>query len=236
MTQIQRGLLKDKNVQEEIDALKLPKYNTQSSDLKLVSYGRNIQNMVDYCMTIEDKEERTRCAYAIAKTIQKLRIKLQDDATHIISSKKTKSEIDINDHTVWDHIYFMSGNKLDIFYPNDYLPTAMESFKFNPEKIEIRRRNLIFRHYGVNLMNLIAKAEDMPDGAKKDELLTTIGNYMKRCYTKNISTANDQKIFDDIYDISNHKIKIDPNVIKLREIQNEGEATKTETKKKKKHK
>ena len=40
-------------------------YNTELKRLILPEYGRNIQNMVDYCLTIEDKEERMRCANSI---------------------------------------------------------------------------------------------------------------------------------------------------------------------------
>ena len=39
-----------------------------TSDLKkliLPEYGRNVQQMVDHCMTIEDRAERTRCANTI---------------------------------------------------------------------------------------------------------------------------------------------------------------------------
>ena len=33
-------------------------YNTQLKKLVLPEYGRNIQQMVDHCLTIEDREER----------------------------------------------------------------------------------------------------------------------------------------------------------------------------------
>ena len=41
------------------------KYNTEGKRLTLPEYGRNIQNMVDYCVTIQDREERKRCANTI---------------------------------------------------------------------------------------------------------------------------------------------------------------------------
>ena len=40
-------------------------YNTKEKKLALPEYGRNIQNMVDYCVTIQDREERKRCADSI---------------------------------------------------------------------------------------------------------------------------------------------------------------------------
>lgn len=38
------------------------KYNTEEKKLAMPEYGRNIQNMVDYCITIQDREERKRCS------------------------------------------------------------------------------------------------------------------------------------------------------------------------------
>ena len=35
------------------------KYNTEEKKLVMPEYGRNIQNMVDYCITIQDMEERS---------------------------------------------------------------------------------------------------------------------------------------------------------------------------------
>ena len=40
-------------------------YNTQKKKLLLPEYGRNIQKMVDYLLTIEDREERTRAAKTV---------------------------------------------------------------------------------------------------------------------------------------------------------------------------
>ena len=34
-------------------------YNTQKEKLVLPEYGRNVQQMVDYCLTIENRDERT---------------------------------------------------------------------------------------------------------------------------------------------------------------------------------
>ena len=44
------------------------KYNTEEKKLVMPEYGRNIQNMVDYCITIQDREERKRCADTIIKS------------------------------------------------------------------------------------------------------------------------------------------------------------------------
>ncbi len=47
---------------EEKFLLRMLKYNTQQRRLILPEYGRNIQQMVEHCLTIEDRDERNACA------------------------------------------------------------------------------------------------------------------------------------------------------------------------------
>ena len=47
-------------------------YNTQRERIKLNEYGREIQQMVDYCVSIPDREERQVCAEAIIDTMRKM--------------------------------------------------------------------------------------------------------------------------------------------------------------------
>ena len=39
----------------------MEEYNTQRKRLIQPEYGRNIQTMIDYLLTIQDRNERTRC-------------------------------------------------------------------------------------------------------------------------------------------------------------------------------
>ena len=47
-------------------------YNTQLKTMVLPEYGRNVQSMVDHALTIEDREERKRCAQSIINTMGNL--------------------------------------------------------------------------------------------------------------------------------------------------------------------
>ena len=40
-------------------------YNTDRTALIIPEYGRNVQRMVDYCLTIEDQEHRSKVAQSI---------------------------------------------------------------------------------------------------------------------------------------------------------------------------
>ena len=55
-------------------------YNSQLKKLVLPEYGRNIQQMVDYCCTIEDREERNKCAYSIINTMSNMFVHLSHEA------------------------------------------------------------------------------------------------------------------------------------------------------------
>ena len=37
-------------------------YNTSKDNLRMSEYGRVVQDMVNHCMAIEDREERLLCA------------------------------------------------------------------------------------------------------------------------------------------------------------------------------
>ena len=44
-------------------------YNTDRERMVLPEYVRNVQNMVDYALTISDREERQHCAETIVKVM-----------------------------------------------------------------------------------------------------------------------------------------------------------------------
>src|SRR5574344_536727 len=82
-------------------------YNTQLKNLRLPEYGRNIQRMIDHALTIEDREERTRCAQTIISIMGNLFPHLRD-----VPDFK---------HKLWDHLAIMSDFKLDIDYPYELM-------------------------------------------------------------------------------------------------------------------
>ncbi|MDE5750680.1 MAG: DUF4290 domain-containing protein, partial [Duncaniella sp.] len=88
-------------------------YNTMRPQLPLPEYGRTIQKMVDHCLTIEDRDERTRCAYAIVETMERLFPKVKEQPDHL--------------QTLWDHVVRMSDYTLDVAFPCESTgPAALE--------------------------------------------------------------------------------------------------------------
>ena len=79
-------------------------YNTQQKRMPLPEYGRSIQNMVDYALTIQDRAERQRCANTIINIMGNMFPHLRD-----VPDFK---------HKLWDHLAIMADFKLDIDYPS----------------------------------------------------------------------------------------------------------------------
>lgn len=176
------------------------KYNTQEKRLALPEYGRNIQNMVDYCVTIEDREERKRCANSIINVMGNMFPHLRD----------------VNDfkHILWDHLAIMSDFKLDIDYP--YEIVKKEELYTRPPRIPYNNSRIRYRHYGKTLELMIRKATEYPEGAEKNQLVRLLATKMKKSFlTWNKESVDDRKIFKDLSELSEGKIVLDEEVHKL---------------------
>ena len=177
-------------------------YNTQLKKLLLPEYGRNVQQMVDHCLTIKDRAERTRCANTIINIMGNLFPHLRD--------------VDDFKHKLWDHLAIMSDFKLDIDYPYEII--RKENLYTRPEKIPYRLTPIRYRHYGKSLEEMIKKAADMPDGEEKCYLISLLANHMKKSFlTWNKEVVDDEKIFKDLKEYSRGRISLDQENIKLKE-------------------
>jgi hypothetical protein len=178
------------------------KYNTQEKQLILPEYGRNIQNMVDYCVSISDREERTKCADAIINIMGNMFPHLRD----------------VNDfkHILWDHLAIMSNFALDIDYPYEVI--RKEDMYVKPDKLPYSKGRIVYKHYGKNLENMIRKATEYADGEHKDYLISLLANHMKKSFlTWNKEVVDDQKIFMDLEFLSKGHFVLDEDSHKLTE-------------------
>lgn len=177
----------------------LIKYAPKDS-LILPEYGRNIQEMVDYAITIKDKEERTRCAKTIIDIMGNLFPYLRD-----IQDFK---------HKLWDHLALMSNFKLDIDYPYEILKP--NTLRTAPDKIFTKRSHIAYLQYGRTIQELIAKAVEMPEGVEKEALIRIIANQMKKnLLIWNKESVTDTKVFKDLKELSHGKIDLDESKMQL---------------------
>jgi hypothetical protein len=169
-------------------------YNTQRERIKLNEYGREIQQMVDYCVTIPDREERQVCAEAIIDTMRKM----------------NPSEQNINDRmqTLWDHLALMSDFKLDIDYPVEI--TTAEQMASKPEPVAYPNTRIPVRHYGRALFELFDTLKTMEPGEERDTLVRMTANQMKRCLLLwGHGNGDDEKVADDLARFTDGVIQLD---------------------------
>lgn len=193
-------------------------YNVSEKKLALPEYGRNIQRMIDHCLTIENREERTRCAYTIADVMARL-------FPSVLGEKGDRRKI-------WDHINLMSNFELDIDFPCEV--AGREQLEPEVKKVPYSSGFNRFRHYGRNIQEMLKAVSEMENSVEKDHLIFLIANQMKKILiVHNPENAGDAKVFADIADISGGRITIDPSTYRLNEYVDATPAPTTGKKKKK---
>ncbi|MCK4662486.1 MAG: DUF4290 domain-containing protein [Bacteroidales bacterium] len=172
-------------------------YNTQRMKLPLPEYGRNIQKMVDYIKTIEDKNERTKMAHSVI---------------HIMGNTNPQHR-DLTEYKLklWDHLAIMGNFELDVDSP---FPTpTKESLSVKPNKVPYNNKQIRFKHYGKITENIIKKACEIENAEEKSALIKIIANHMKKSFIMwNREVISDDIIFNDLITLSNNKIEIDKNL------------------------
>ena len=177
---------------KEIDTCKLL-YNTERVKLYIPEYGRNVQKMVDYLKTIEDRQKRNEQARAIVKVME-----IINPAVHLQDNYEQK---------LWDHLHIISGFDLDVDSP--YPAPAPESLHEKPKMIPMAEKPIKATHYGRNIENFIELIAGMEDGEQKTSMIRTLASYMRQQYLIwNKDTVSDATIFPDIERLSDHRIKV----------------------------
>ena len=176
-------------------------YNSQRPDITINEYGRNIHKMVEYCLSIADRDERNKCANAIIHVMGQLFPYLRD--------------VDDFKHKLWDHLHIMSGFQLDVDSP--YPKPSPETLAEKPEKVNYPVGEYRFGHYGTLIPELIDKACEIEDDKERQALILQLGALMKRSFVQwNRDLVSDTTILDNLNQISKGKLKI-PNEKELLE-------------------
>ena len=130
-------------------------------------YGRHIQKMIEYLLTIEDKEERQRNAYAVIELMGFLNPHLKN--------------VEDFRHKLWDHLFLISDFTLDVESPYP-IPTR-ETLKARPERLPYPKRYPKFNHLGKNIEIVIDKALKEENPEKKQGFANAVAYYMKLTYS-----------------------------------------------------
>lgn len=130
-------------------------------------YGRHVQKMVEFLLTIEDREKRQQQANAVIELMGFLN-------PHLKNVEDFK-------HKLWDHLFFISDFKLDVDSP--YPIPQRETYKQKPDPLPYPKRHPRYAHLGKNLEVVIDKALKEENPEKKAGFAHAIAYYMKLAYS-----------------------------------------------------
>jgi hypothetical protein len=168
-------------------------YNSERPLMIIPEYGRHIQKLVDHCVALDDKEERNTMAKAIVDVMGNLQPHLRD-----VPDFK---------HKLWDQLFIMSSFNLEADSP--YGKPSKEELQEKPESLPYPKSASRYRYYGNNIQEMIDVALSWEDGEKREALVYTIANHMKKCYLNwNKDTVDDAVIFKHLFELSDGKIDL----------------------------
>jgi len=170
-------------------------YNTQRPLLSISEYGRNVHKMIEYALSIEDRDRRNRAAQTIVAIMAQL------NNPQRLDTQEFKQKI-------WDHLFMISGYQLDVDSPFPKPnPDVEELEKF---KCAYPNKYIKYRQYGKNAENMIQKIIDLPEGEEKQALTRYIANHLKKLYLSwNRESVSDEVIFEHLSNLSEGQIKLD---------------------------
>lgn len=168
-------------------------YNTTREMMVIPEYGRNVQRMIQYACTIEDRDKRNKAAKYIIMVMGQLNPAVKEVADY--------------KHKLWDHLHIIADFKLDIDSP--FPPPPPLSLSTKPERLSYHDKEIEFKHYGKNIALMIEKATEYEDGPEKDALVNAIANHMKKSYLSwNRESVNDELIEQHLTLLSQDKLRL----------------------------
>lgn len=169
-------------------------YNTARGKLLLPEYGRNVQNMIQHAMEIEDREERNRAAQAIIEVMGQLNPHLRD--------------VDDYRHKLWTHLFVMSDFKLDVDSPFE-IPKE-ESLQEKPEKVDYPVSKIRFGHFGQYTQKILETSKSLGDKGEREYMTNSMGNFMKKQYLlHNNNAVENNVIADQLTELSQGDLSIE---------------------------
>mgnify|MGYP001794981902 FL=1 len=162
-------------------------YNTSLSPVILKEYGRNIEKIVAYLRTIDDKEKRTKYAYTLVELMKQI-------APSVKETTETNQKL-------WDDMFIMAGFNLDVDSP--YPVPDKDVLTKPPQRVGYVNNRIRYKHYGRNIELLVKEAIKKDDPQEREDAIIYIGKLMKSFYGSwNKEVIDDAVILVNIKDNS----------------------------------
>lgn len=178
-------------------------YNTQREQLMLPEYGREIQQMVDYAVALEDRSERQRCAETIVAIMDRMLPENRSAEGH--------------ERKLWDQLAIMSRFQLDVDYPFDTTNAAQIARK--PAPMDYPMQPIPVRHYGAMLFQIFEQLKTMEPGKQRDTLAKLTANQMHRNLLQwSHGSSDGEKVASDLAKYTDGKIQLDLSTFKFDKV------------------
>ncbi len=168
-------------------------YNTLRNKLIMREYGRHVQDMIDYVVSIPDKQKRNEQIQSVVSVMGTLNPQLRE-------------LVDFR-HKLWDHVQVISDFKINIDSPYP-LPTK-EAIQAPPQPIPLKKGQIRAACYGRNIQNMLDLIAERPDDQVRKYMIKVIAIYMKQQYLIwNKDSVSEETIFEDIKMLSGGRVVV----------------------------
>ncbi len=142
-------------------------YKSAEEPILYPEYGRHVQNLVKYALTIEDMDKRQSIIDGVIVLMGQILPNVRN--------------VEEQQDRFWNHIFQISNYELGVKTPDNIEIIRIED---NPKPIKMSypTGSARMRHYGLNVQRLVDKALKMEDKELQAEFVKIIGNYMKTAY------------------------------------------------------
>ena len=173
-------------------------YNTQRKKIITKEYGRNIQQMIDYLMSIRDRDLRNQQARAVIHAMASL-------------SNGSKKTADFW-QKLWDEIFVISDFRLDIDSPFP-IPERKE-IEAKPRPIPYPKNKIRFPPYGKNIEVIIRKLAEEPDSPERTLCTEHLAIQLTTLYLKyNRDSVSDELIKEHLRILSDGRLSLPDNFV-----------------------
>jgi len=174
-------------------------YNTQLVPLIQKEYGRNVQKLAGYLLTLEDRDKRTRLAHSLIELMREIHPNMREGQDYTMK--------------LWDDLYILTGFDLDVDSP--YPPPEKAALGKKPQIVPYPTHEFRYKQYGYQVVQLIEKAAEIPNPEEQVRAIAYIGRLMKAFnQTWTEKNIEDEVIVQQIREISRGKIDIDIQLVK----------------------
>lgn len=198
-------------------------YNTGRNHLVIQEYGRNIQNMIEQLLSIEDKANRTQAAHFVVSVMAQMNPQVKETEDYM--------------HKLWDHMHIIAAYKLDVDGPYEMPSKEIQDKK--PAHPGYSQKKPKYGHYGHYIIEMIELAKKVEDEEEKKAMSLAIANQLKKDYLNwNRETVNDSIIVAELERVSNGVLTLpdDTRLIAQSEVVSKNPAAQSAAKKKKPNK